>query len=312
MEEKKWRDLMGEFKRHLVANRGLAPLTVRNYMTDLEPLYEYLKKVGTSSLENVDHLFLRGYLAWLIRLGYERSSVARKLSTLRSLFKWLVQQGHLTSDATVLVSSPKLERRLPTPLSVADVDLLLEAPDTATPVGLRDQAILELLYGAGLRVSEVVGLDMADVDLDSQELRVMGKGSKVRIALVGLEAKGALASYLNRVRPAWANRYSGDALFLNRYGQRLSQRSVQKQVRFYATKAGLMAGVHTHTLRHTFATHLLDGGADLRVVQELLGHSSPATTQIYTHVTQAQVRSVYLAAHPRARRRGVEQRTGGS
>ncbi len=301
---------MEEFKKHLAADRGLAPLTLRNYLTDLDPFYEYLRRVNAPDLKDIDHLFLRGYLAWLLRLGYVKSSVARKLSTLRSFFKWLMRRGHLTADATALVSSPKLEHRLPSLLSVADMDRLLEAPDTSTPVGLRDQALLELLYAAGLRVSEVVGLDLADVNLDTQELRVTGKGSKMRIALIGREARNALASYLAQVRPTWANRYSGEALFLNRYGRRLNQRSVQKKVRYYSTKAGLMAGVHTHTLRHSFATHLLDGGADLRVVQELLGHSTPATTQIYTHVTQSQARHVYESAHPRARRKVREQGTG--
>lgn len=310
MEEAKWQALMGNFKKHLIAERGLAPLTVRNYMTDIEPLYEYLRETRMADLSSVDHLFLRGYLAWLLRLGYVRSSVVRKLSTLRSFFKWLVREKLVASDATSLVSSPKREQRLPSFLSVADMDLLLEAPDTSKPVGIRDRALLELLYAAGLRVSEVVGLNLEDVNLDGQELRVMGKGSKVRVTLFGKEAKDTLTAYLSQVRPVWANRRSGEALLLNRYGRRLSQRSVQEKVRFYATKAGLMAGVHTHTLRHTFATHLLDGGADLRVVQELLGHSTPATTQLYTHVTQAQARSVYLSAHPRGRRGGKKRTEG--
>jgi site-specific recombinase XerD len=300
--------MLNEFKTFLKVGKALAPLTIRNYLTDIGPFYEYLKESDVPSLQEVDRIFIRSYLAWLIRLGYVRSSVVRKLSTLRTLFRWLAWQDLLPDDPTVLVSSPKMERRLPSPLSVSDMELLLEAPDTSTPVGVRDKAILELLYGGGLRVSEVVGLNLNDINLASQELRVLGKGSKMRIVLFGLDAKLAMDTYLTQVRSLWANRASKDALILNRRGHRLSQRSVQMEVRFYSAKAGLMSGVHTHTLRHSFATHLLDGGADLRVVQELLGHSSPATTQIYTHVSQAQARHVYLSAHPRARARKEKEK----
>ncbi len=307
MEQEKWRALMGEFEGYLKAGKGLAALTVRNYLTDLDPFYEYLKEQKASSLDEASPLFLRGYLAWLMKLGYVRSSVVRKMSTLRTFFGWLVRQRKLKEDPTAMVSSPKMEKRLPSPLSVMDAEVLLEAPDVSTEVGIRDKALLEVLYAAGLRVSEVVGLDMDDVKMETGEMRVLGKGSKMRIALFGLEAKKALEEYLSQVRVLWANRASGDALFLNHRGRRLTQRSVQSKIRYYSTKAGLMSGVHTHTLRHSFATHLLDGGADLRVVQELLGHSTPATTQIYTHVSQVQARRVYLSAHPRARKQKEKQ-----
>ncbi|MGH2543245.1 MAG: tyrosine-type recombinase/integrase, partial [Ardenticatenaceae bacterium] len=165
---------------------------------------------------------------------------------------------------------------------------------------LRDHALLEVIYGAGLRVSEANSLDIEMINLDTGEIRVTGKGSKQRIVLIGQTARHALTLYLRDVRPKLLNRKSGDALFLNKSGSRLSQRSIQEKVRRYALKAGLPSGVHTHTLRHSFATHMLEGGADLRVVQELLGHASPSTTQIYTHVTRSQAREVYMSAHPRA------------
>lgn len=301
MDQQEWHKLLKEFESFLKVGKGLARLTIRNYITDLEPFSEYLKETQTSNLNQVTYHFLRNYLAWLIKLGYVRSSIVRKLSTLRTFFKWMTNNNIVSNDPTSLVSTPKLEKRLPTLLSVAEVEFLLDAPDTSTPIGIRDKTILELIYGAGLRVSEVVGLNLEDVNIDLQELRVLGKGSKVRVVLFGTNAKNILEAYLKQVRTIWMNRYSYNAIFLNNRGRRLSQRSIQLKVNNYSKKAGLMSGVHPHTLRHSFATHLLDGGADLRVVQELLGHSSPATTQIYTHVTQAQARHVYMSAHPKAK-----------
>ena len=300
MDEREWASAIEKFSTHLSAERGLATLTVRNYTTDLTALAEYMRIKRIPRLGNLDRLALRSYLAWLVQLGYARSSVVRKLSALRSFLRWLAKEGLIEGDPLPRRGVMKRERRLPDFLSQRDSARLVEAPDSTTPVGLRDRAILEVAYGSGLRVSEVRGLDVASVNLHTGELRVVGKGSKERIVIFGDAAKSALYAYLGEARPKMANRTSGAALFLNRYGGRLTQRSIQQKVRRYAAKAGLRSGVHTHTLRHSFATHLLEGGADLRVVQELLGHSSPATTQIYTHVTQRQAREIYMAAHPRA------------
>ena len=300
MEDRRWRALVGRFEDHLKAERGLAALTIRNYKTDLGPLHEYMRLKEISDLTSLDRTALRGYLAWLIELGYVRSSIARKLSTLRSFLRWLVRQGMLDHDPLPRRGVMKVESRLPRFLSQDEAARLVQAPETSERLGPRDRALLELTYAAGLRVSEVSGVNMGDINLDSGELRVIGKGSKQRVVLVGEAARSALALYLRDVRPKLESRDSRNALFLNRFGGRLSQRSIQTKVRKYAAKVGLGAGVHTHTLRHSFATHLLEGGADLRVVQELLGHASPATTQIYTHVTDAEARRVYLAAHPRA------------
>lgn len=296
-----WRKHRDAYREFLKNSRQLAPLTVRNYLTDLQPLGEFLDKEGIGDFEAVDRSVLRRYLAWLLELGYARASVSRKLSALRSFFRFLKASGVIERDHTDLVRPPKRHHLLPFVAPRREIEALLEAPDPNKPEGVRDRALLELLYAAGLRVSEVAALDVDHLSLATQEVRVRGKGSKERVALLGVPARRALTSYLQGVRPRWRTRRSGSALFLNRYGGRLTARSIQKRVRHYAAAAGIDADVHTHTLRHSFATHLLDGGADLRVVQELLGHSSPTTTQIYTHVSAAEARRAYLSAHPRAR-----------
>lgn len=300
MDKRTWDDLVDEFEEHLRAERGLAELTVRNYLTDLRPLYDYMTLRDLSGLDRIDRTSVRGYLAWLGDLGYVRRSIARKLSTLRTFLRWLVRKGLLQADPLPKRGVMKLDSRLPRFLSQDEAARLVLAPDTSEHLGARDRALLELIYAAGLRVSEVRDLNVGNIDLASREVRVTGKGSKQRAVLIGEAARSALATYLNEVRPKLAGRDSGNALFLNRYGGRLSQRSIQVKVRRYAARVGLGTGVHTHTLRHSFATHLLEGGADLRVVQELLGHASPATTQVYTHVTASEAKAVYLAAHPRA------------
>ena len=306
MTDQEWHDLMAGFETHLAAEKGLAALTVRNYKTDLQPLYEYVRSRGLSGMEALDRRSLRGYLAWLVELGYVKASVVRKLSVLRALLRWLLREGVIDRDPLPKRGVMKRERRLPRFLSQEDASRLVGAPDAGRPLGLRDRAMLELIYAAGLRVSEAAGLNVQDLNVRTRELRVTGKGSKQRVVLMGGAARDALGLYLSEERPRLAGRDSGSALFLNRSGGRLSQRSIQKKVRRYAAEVGLGTQVHTHTLRHSFATHLLEGGADLRVVQELLGHASPSTTQIYTHVTQSQARQAYMAAHPKARKRDGE------
>ncbi len=301
MENQEWRALIEKFEEHLKAEAGLAALTIRNYLRDIGTLYDYMQDRKIADLQSLDRKLLRGYLAWLAEhKRHVRSSVVRELSTLRTFLRWLLAKGILEADPLPSRGVMKTERRLPRFLSQNEAARLIDAPDTSRPLQLRDHALLELIYGAGLRVSEAHSLDTAMLDLKTGEIRVTGKGSKQRIVLIGKPARDAIALYLRDVRPGLVTRKSGDALFLNKSGARLSQRSIQEKVRRYALRAGLASGVHTHTLRHSFATHMLEGGADLRVVQELLGHSSPATTQIYTHVTGSQAREVYLASHPRS------------
>lgn len=293
-----------DYAEHIGTTRQLAEHTVRNYINDLVPLIEYLGERGISDLGGVDRLFMRGYLAWLMSLGIRRSSVTRKLSAVRSFFRFLRQTGVIAADQTSLVAGPRREVRLPAIASSFEIDRLLDEPDVATDAGIRDRALLEVLYAAGLRVSEVIAMDLGDVDMKSREVRVVGKGSKPRVVLIGNHSVRWLERYLVNVRPKFMSRRSDAAIWMNRSGGRLSARSVQRIVKKYALAAGLDPDFHTHSIRHSFATHMLDGGADLRVVQDLLGHTSPATTQIYTHVSTEQARRVYLGAHPRANRTG--------
>lgn len=301
MNENEWNELIADFERHLRAEKGLAELTIRNYKADLQPLYDYMRLKDISDMRALDRFNLRGYLAWLTELGYVRQSVSRKLSTLRTFLKWMSGKGIIEGDPLPKRGIMRVPKRLPRFLSQEQAERLMDAPDTNKPIGLRDQALLEVIYGAGLRVSEASNLRVSDLNLSTREMRVTGKGSKERVVVLGEAAKNSLGVYLREGRPKLAGKGSGMTLFLNRFGGRLSQRSIQEKVRRYSVKAGLPSGVHTHTLRHSYATHMLEGGADLRVVQELMGHASPATTQIYTHVTNKQAKEVYMAAHPRAR-----------
>jgi integrase/recombinase XerC len=284
--------------------RHASPYTVRNYTHDLRHFLEFLNIENVATLEDVDRKLLRRYIASLQEQGFEKSSLSRKLSALRSFYFYLMQRNFTSSNPLLTVSSPKLEKRLPSFLSSNEVVRLLETPVNTSPQGQRDRAMLELLYASGLRVSEIVGLDLGNVNIEAREVRVWGKGSKERMVLMGKPAATALDSYIHKGRRELQGNSSTNALFINRYGKRLSERFLQKAISRYALAAGLGKRVFPHMVRHSFATHLLDGGADLRVVQELLGHANLATTQIYTHVTQIQARKVYLAAHPRARKDG--------
>jgi integrase/recombinase XerC len=294
--------LFHSYIRYLGVERHASPYTVRNYSHDLRHFLEFLQREKVATLDEVDRHLLRRYIASLQKEGLEKASISAKLSALRSFYRYLMQENIVSANPLLAVSSPKLEKRLPTFLSSDELNRLLDAPDTSTPQGQRDRAMLELLYASGLRVSEIVGLNVSQVNLEAREIRVWGKRSKERMVLMGEPAVFALDLYLREGRRQLLGDYRSEALFVNLYGRRLSARSLQKAIQRYADEAGLGRRVHPHMLRHSFATHLLDGGADLRVVQELLGHADLSSTQVYTHVTQSQARKVYLAAHPRARK----------
>ena len=303
--------LLERFPYYLRGQRGLSENTERVYVADLQAFREYLLKERLD-LRGMDRSVLRGYLAWLATpvreggKGYERVSVARKLTVLRSFYLFLVQEGMFQSTPVPSGRSFRLKvaKPLPTFLGHREAERLLDAPDESTSMGLRDKAILELLYACGVRLAEIHGMDVEDINLGQRTILVRGKGNKERETLFGESAESALVRYLNESRPMLAEEAAPqektNALFLNRYGQRLSRRSIEALVRKYGTAAGTRDEVHPHTLRHTYATHMLEGGADLRVIQELLGHSSPQTTQIYTHVTKNEALQAYLAHHPRA------------
>jgi integrase/recombinase XerC len=298
--------IFDRYIQYLEAERNASPYTVRNYRADLADFFKFLTKKELTLLNEVDRHVLRDYLSHLVEGGIAKASIARKLSAIRSFFRYLVREEIIPKNPIEQVSSPKLDKRLPSFLTREEMERLLNAPDPSTPLGQRDRALLELLYASGLRVSELVSLTPEQIDLESNEIRVRGKGSKERMVLMGEPAAGALKKYLEEGRIKLQGKKKSNALFLNRYGQRLPERSVQRLLEQHAIKAGIGKRVHPHMLRHTFATHLLDGGADLRVVQELLGHARLSSTQIYTHVTKGQARKVYLSAHPLAREKKNE------
>jgi integrase/recombinase XerC len=256
--------------------------------------------MNIGSLKEVDKHTLRSYLSHLMEKHLVKASIARKLSTIRSFYHYLLREGMVPVSPVVSTSSPKLDRRLPSFLTLEEVERLLEAPDLSTPQGLRDRALMELLYASGLRVSELVNLNLEQVNLHTNEIRVRGKGNKERVVLMGEPAAEALSMYLSQSRPELSSKKTENAVFINRDGRRIPERRVQKILVEYTKKAEISKRVHPHLLRHTFATHLLDGGSDLRVVQELLGHANLSSTQIYTHVTRSQAKKVYLSAHPMA------------
>jgi len=294
-------EVVNGFVHYLEAERNASRYTIRNYTSDLRDFFRFLGSKGIVSLEHADKYMIRGYMAYLMKEGIVKNSIARKMSAIRTFYKYLIREEIIKTSPIATVVSPKLDRRLPSFLTLAEVERLLNTPDLTQPQGQRDRALLELLYATGLRVSEIVSLDFYQINIENREIRVVGKGSKERLVLMGVPAANALTSYLNQGRRLLLGEKVSQAVFINRYGRRIPARRVQKILDACARKAGFNKRVYPHLLRHTFATHLLDGNADLRVVQELLGHASLSTTQVYTHVSKAQAKKVYLAAHPMAK-----------
>jgi integrase/recombinase XerD len=296
------------FLDHLAVERGLSANTLEAYRRDLRRYLDFLATWGIQRVADVTDEAVSAYVVQLTSsthddgLLYRPASIARMLSAVRSFHRFELREGVTDHDPTLGIVPPKLPRSLPRPLSVQEVERLIDAPVRGEPVGLRDRAILELLYGAGLRISELTGLDVDDVDLEEGSVRVLGKGGKERDVPVGRYARDAVSSYLAGARPVFATARSRSALFLNQRGGRLTRQGVWQLVSRHVRGAAIRRRVTPHTLRHSFATHLLEGGADVRVVQELLGHASVATTQIYTLVTKEHLREVYFTSHPRARR----------
>jgi len=279
----------------LVVERGLSPNTVQAYRRDLTDHLRFLTTHGLQALSAVEESHLLLYLGYLRRLQAAPATVMRKLSAVRTFYRNLVREEAIPSDPTANLPAPRLLRRLPGVLSVEETQALIEQPDVTAPRGLRDKAMLELLYATGLRVSELVGLSRGDINFELGIVRCIGKGSKERIVPVGKPALEAVQAYLDSRRDA------NPALFLGNKGQPLTRVAFWRIIRRYGRQAGIRTSISPHTLRHSFATHMLDGGADLRSIQEMLGHASIATTQVYTHVSVDRLREVYHAYHPRAR-----------
>ena len=293
--------LMEEYLSHLRVERGSSPLTVSAYTTDLRDYASFLDGRGVGDADDVDRACVVAYEADLVDRGYATSSVDRRVSVIKGFHRFLVREGYARRNPTDTLQLPKPPERLPDVLSASQVGAMLAACTGDGPPEMRNRAILEVLYGCGLRVSECTGLDLGDCIIEEGYLRVVGKGDKERISPISGAALEALGAYLERARPALAKPYAKPtaAVFLNARGGRLTRQSVHAIV----ADAGRLVGVdnlHPHTLRHSFATHMLEGGADLRVIQEILGHSDISTTQVYTHVSRTHIREEYLSAHPRA------------
>ena len=294
---------LSDYSEYLLRYRGLSDATVTTYFQDLNTFVAFLTMMKISKFDVVDRKIVRSFLAFLVDRDYKRSSISRKLSVLRGFYRWLVSEQFSLIDPVPRRSVMKKENKLPRFLSNEEVSRLIASPKLGGSDELlvnRDVALLELIYAAGLRVSEVNSINIGDIDLERKTLRIIGKGDKERISLIGKSAAMALGNYINNDRTKVKNVNQINATFLSIRGTRLSVRSIQAVVKKHSRLAGLGNEVHPHTLRHSFATHLINGGADLRVVQDLLGHSSPATTQIYTHVTGVESRKSYMESHPLA------------
>ncbi|MDZ4169371.1 MAG: tyrosine recombinase XerC [Coriobacteriia bacterium] len=288
------------FLSRLSTERGLSPHTVRAYAADLSRFSEWGDRTGIDVL-TATHRQLRLYLAELDAARYARSTIARRLAAVRAFYAFLVDTEVVPSDPSAVLATPKVGRRLPRVVPSDELQRLLEAPDPSTPCGMRDRALLELLYACGLRVSEVSALRLNDIDIGQSQVTVMGKGSKQRIVPVHRIGIGRLSSYLQHGRAALcAKDVPTDAVFLSSRGRPLSSDAVRRVFHRHLVAAGATSGLSPHAMRHTFATHLLEGGADLRSIQELLGHVALSTTQIYTHVSMKRLQDVHASSHPRA------------
>lgn len=297
-------DYLGSFITYLQVEKNASPHTVRNYAEDLSRFLTFAENEGASIPENLDYLAIRHYLAHLHERSYERRTIARKLSAIRSFLRYLSREGYITDTSWAAVSTPRIGKKLPKFLYVDEMLRLLSAPDLKTPAGLRDVAILEMLYSSGIRVSELVRLDVGDIDVSEGQFIVFGKGARERMVPMGKFSRRSFLTYLERGRSVLLRKNKDaekeKAVWLNKYGTRLTDRGVRRVVEKYVRQVSLAKGISPHSIRHSFATHMLNAGADLRIVQELLGHVNISTTQIYTHITREQLKEIYNEAHPRA------------
>lgn len=292
-----------DFLNYLRVERNLAKNTQDAYLDDLADFWQFAGSKGAGKPEGVDHHLLTQYARNLKQRGMAETSVARHFSSIRAYYKFLVMEGYLENDPTQFLESPKLPASLPKILDVEDIELLLNAIDIETPLGIRDRALFELMYAGGMRVSEVCNLTIEQILMDEDLILVRGKGNKERVVPLGGEAKRCLVEYLDHSRPSLKKGYYNEGiLFLNNRGKPLQRKGIWYILKQLAQKAGLKKPISPHTFRHSFATHLLEGGADLRIVQEMLGHVDISTTQIYTHLDSSYLKEVHSSFHPRARR----------
>lgn len=295
---------LDKFEKYLSAERNLSENSVNGYTSDVRQFIKFVEATG-KRIEDVDHRTIRTYLGFLQKQGYSRKSISRKLSSVRAFFNFRKRQTGAVKNPTEIISAPKIEKRLPKFLKEDAVDLLLDAPDLSTPNGMRDKAMLEMLYATGIRVAELVGLNLDSIDYGNLEVRVFGKGRKERIVPVHSSAAEAVRNYIKDGRKSLVRKRDPEkgattAMFVNYRGERLTTHGVRLIMNKYIREVGLSRGITPHAIRHSFATHLLEAGADLRYVQELLGHVDLSSTQVYTHLSKARLRDIYMRSHPRA------------
>lgn len=302
-DDSRFYPFLEEFLTHLKLAKNASPNTVSAYGHNIQEFLDYLDGEGVRDLSEAEHKHGAAFLQFLrLQRGISARSLARSVSALKSFYRYLLQQDYVEHDPFGKITSPKFPASLPTAMSLAEVDALFALPDTESTLGLRDRVMLEFLYACGLRVSEMIELKISDVFIEQEVIRVLGKGSKERIVPVGSSALRWLTIYLRESRPLLARTgKSGNFLLLNRRGGKLSRMGVWKLIRRYAEEAGINTGIHPHTFRHSFATHLIEAGADLRSVQEMLGHSDISTTQIYTHVDNEYIKQEHRDKHPRGK-----------
>jgi len=294
------KSLIDEFIHYLAVERGLAENTLDSYNRDLNQFLGFLGKERVKDLHEATRNIIMAYMLFLQKRGRATATVSRHLAALKSFYHFLLREKYIEKDPTANLESPKIEKKLPRILTVNEVEMLLTQPKGVEPAGMRDKAMLELLYATGIRVTELISLDTLHINLDMGYIRCFGKGSKERIVPVGSFARKCVNEYLAKGRVKLVKNYSEQALFVNQHGRRLTRQGFWKIIKKYARWAGIAKDITPHTLRHSFATHLLENGADLRSVQEMLGHADITTTQIYTHLTKGHLREVYAKSHPRA------------
>ncbi|MDO8536506.1 MAG: site-specific tyrosine recombinase XerD [Candidatus Omnitrophota bacterium] len=291
--------LLDEFLNYLSVERGLSKNTISSYASDLVSFLDHLERASITNIEKVKRDDITQYLLHLKDRGLSGNSVSRALVSIKMFYKFLTQERFIKNDVAGILESPKLIRPLPNVLDISEVMRLLQAPDTRSWMGIRDKAALELMYATGMRVSEMVELGTGTLNLDVGFIKCRGKGDKERMVPIGSEARNAVSRYIEKVRPALLKSKTDSHLFLTRLGKKVSRQSFWKMMKKYAKMAKIRKEIAPHTLRHSFATHLLERGADLRVVQEMLGHSDIATTQIYTHIDKGRLKSIHKQFHPR-------------
>lgn len=292
---------INNFLEYLEYQKNYSKHTIKNYADDLNLFLNFAKENKITSFKEIDYSFIRLYLKRLYDLKYEAKSISRFISALKSLFKYLCHQNIISDNPMILISSPKVEKKLPKYLEYNEVERLLKAPNINTELGIRDYLILEILYSTGIRVSELVNIKILDIDMSNKEIRILGKGNKERIVLFGDVLKEKLNLYLKNAY-SFFNINNSEYLLLNKHGNKINDREIRTIVDNNMKLAGINKKISPHTLRHTFATHLLNEGADIKTVSELLGHETISTTTIYTHLTNEQLKKVYLNSHPRAKK----------